>query len=153
MKMLKTSLIFFIVALAGLSVSAQNSNPEEIKRIIESQQYVFKAQVAYPLSGQSRQLTSDYDLSISQNTVTCYLPYFGRAYIAPTDITEGGLKFTSTNFEYKATKKNKGWEIVIRPRDARDVQQFTLTVYDNGNAHLDVNNIRRQSISYSGYIK
>jgi Domain of unknown function (DUF4251) len=153
MKALRIFQLFSIVTFFGLTGTAQKNNAEDIKRIVESRKYIFKAQVAYPATGQSRQLTSDYDLSVSPNAVTSYLPYFGEAYIAPIDPTDGGLKFTSTSFEYNAIKKEKNWEIMIRPKDARDVQQFNLTIFDNGNANLDVTNARRQSISYSGYIR
>ena len=152
-KIIKAIFLFFAVLFTGITVNAQKSNPEEVQRIVDSKKYIFKAQTAYPLTGQSRQLTSDYDLTITPNSVTSYLPYFGEASIAPIDPTDGGLKFTSTNFEYKTTKSNKGWEISIRPKDTRDVQDFSLTIFDNGNASLTVNNARRQSITYSGYIK
>ena len=153
MKNIKAIFLLFAIIFTGITVNAQKSNPEEIRKIVESKKYIFKAQIAYPLTGQSRQLTSDYDLKITPNAVTSYLPYFGEAYIAPIDPTQGGLKFTSTNFEYKAVQNNKGWEISIRPKDTQDVQEFNLTIFDNGNASLNVSNARRQSISYSGYIQ
>jgi hypothetical protein len=155
MKNIKTFLVFFTInILAGLSiVKAQEKTPDEIKKIVESQNYIFKAQMVYPQSGSSRSLTSDYDLTITRDTIISFLPYFGRAYSAPVDPTKGGIKFTSTDFEYKPTKDGKSWGITIKPKDAPDVQQLYLDIFDNGNATLRVTSTNRQSISFNGYVK
>lgn len=145
--------LFTVIILAASSiVKAQDKKPDEMKRIIESQNYIFKAQMVNPLGGGSRQLTPEYDLSITKDTIISYLPYFGRAYTAPIDPTEGGIKFTSTHFEYKSPKDGKGWEITIKPNDVRNVQELYLTIFDNGNATLQVTSTDRQSISFNGYV-
>ena len=53
---------------------------------------VYKRQTGY----RSIYLSPYYYLKVSKDTVVAYLPYFGRAYTAPADPTEGGIKFTST---------------------------------------------------------
>src|SRR5262245_23995401 len=74
--------------LLGISMSwanfsnAQDSKEEkkakqeaEIKNLLDSQSYVFKAQTAFPLGARSRQLNYDYDLRITKESVVSYLPY------------------------------------------------------------------------------
>jgi len=146
-------ILTFLISSCLLTIKAQDKNAGEVKKIVESKNYIFKAQSASPQTGSIRQLTSDYDLTISGSKVISYLPYFGRAYTAPIDPSEGGIKFTSTNFEYTAAKNSKGWEIMIRPKDAPEVQQLYLNVYDNGTASLNVISTNRQSISFNGNIK
>lgn len=154
MRQLKSFLLSFL-AMSALSVvaGAQRQSPEEIKRIVESRNYVFKAQMANPQNSISRQLTSEYDLSVSRDTVVSFLPYFGRAYVAPTNPAEGGIKFTSTKFEYKESSDGKRWKITIKPKDASEVQQLYLEVFDNGSATLHVISTNRQGISFTGYIE
>lgn len=135
-------------------VYAQNSQESEalISRIVETQNYVFRAQQVMPAAGRTRQLNTDYDLRVSRDSVASWLPYFGRAFRAPMDPTKGGIQFTSTDFEYATNQRNDGWEITIKPKDTRDVQELFLTVFKNGNATLRVSSISRQPISFSGIV-
>ena len=131
----------------------QAAKTAAIKNMIDSQSYVFKAQSATPMSGRNRQLTSDYDLKVTKDKLVSYLPYFGRAYSAPIDPSQGGIQFTSKDFDYTTTPRKKGgWDIQIKPKDYRDVQQMSLTISEDGYASLQVTSINRQPISFSGYI-
>jgi len=146
------SVMLFLAVLGSSHLQAQDKEAAAIKTMAEAQNYIFKAQYAAPLAGRSRALTSDYDLAIKRDTIISYLPYFGRAYAAPTNLTGGGIEFTSTNFKYTPERKKNRWEIMIQPKDASDIQDMSLTIYDNGRASLHVNSVNRQSISFDGYI-
>jgi hypothetical protein len=124
-----------------------------IKNRVESQNYVFKAQTVMPMSGRTRQLTSDYDLKVTKESIVSDLPYFGRAYSAPIDPTKGGIEFTSKDFDYTLTPNKKdGWTALIKPKDYRDVQQMTLNISSTGYATLQVTSTNRQPISFNGII-
>lgn len=126
----------------------------QVKNLVDSQNYVFVAQSAMPMSGRVRQLTPDFDLKVTKNSIVSYLPYFGRAYTPPIDPTKGGIQFTSKDFEYTATPKSKGgWDVLIKPKDYRDVQQMNLSISSTGYATLQVTSTSRQPISFNGYIK
>jgi hypothetical protein len=126
----------------------------QIKNLVDSQNYVFIAQSASPMSGRVRQLSPDYDLRVTKSSIVSYLPYFGRAYTAPIDPTQGGIQFTSRNFEYTAKPRDKGgWDVLIKPKDYRDVQQMSLSISSTGYATLQVTSANRQPISFNGYIK
>ena len=155
----------FITCFAALTFSQYSTaqtNAEDkssakklaFKNMVDSQHFVFVAQSVTPLRGRFRNLTSEYDVRVSKDTLISYLPYFGRAYTAPLDPSETGLNFTSTNFSYSvAPGKKKSWTITIKPKDYRDVQQFLFTVYDNGSASLNVTSVSRDPISFLGYIE
>jgi hypothetical protein len=72
--------------------------------------------------------------------------------------TEGGIKFTSTNFSYKVNARKKGgWEVIIKPKDHdisswRDVQQMILNISPDGYASLSVLSTNRDPISFQGNI-
>ena len=137
-----------------LSATASQAQDKNVTGLIESKNFVFIAESAHPLSGQFRHLTSEYDLRVLGDSIIAFLPYFGRAYSAPLDPTQGGIQFTSTDFEYsQQSRKKGGWNISIKPKDARDVRQMTLFIRENGNASLQVNSNNRQSISFNGHIE
>lgn len=150
------SLIYIasLMLFAGIgSVRAQSKEPADNKRAVESKNYIFKAQTASPQRGRLVNLTSEYDLTVSGDSIVAFLPYFGRAFTAPVPGSEGGIKFTSTNADYTMTAKKGKWEIVIRPKDVADIQELYLDIFDNGTANLRVNSVNRTAISFNGYIR
>ena len=127
---------------------------EAIQSAIDGKNYTFRAQSIAPVSGITRQLSGVYDLTISDNEVTSFLPYMGRIYMPLMDPMEGPLRFTSKDFTYNAsTNRKKGWTISIKPKDVRSVREFTLNVQDNGNATLLVTGNDRQPVTFYGYIE
>ena len=143
--------LLLIVAL-GLGVAAR-AQSKDTKALVESQNFVFKAQTALPMGGRSRNLTGDYDLKVSKDAVVSYLPYFGRAYVAPIDPSKGGIEFTSKDFSYISVPgKKDGWTVTIKPRDYKDVQQLILSISSEGYASLQVVSTSRQAISFNGVI-
>jgi hypothetical protein len=150
---------FLVFAFADISIAQDGKNKKSdktahIKDMIGAQRYIFKAQSATPSrGGRLVQLSSEYDLTVSKDTVRSYLPYFGRAYSAPIDGRGGGIDFTSINFEYNQKERKKGgWDITIRPKDITDPRELLLTVFDNGSASLRVLSNNREPISFNGYI-
>jgi hypothetical protein len=146
--------VMFTMVRCSNEVYAQNKTEDEamVTRIVNEQHYTFKAQTVMPATGRTRQLNDNYDVSISKDSVASWLPYFGRAYQAPMDPTKGGIQFTSTDFDYSTAQRNDGWEITIKPKDTRDVQEIFLTIFKTGSATLRVASISRQPISFGGYI-
>ena len=128
-------------------------------KLINDRNYVFKANYVNPQRGGGRALTSDYDLVVSKDTITAYLPYFGRAYMADYGSTDGGIKFTWTKFEYKATQNKNGvQDILIIPKekninDAKAVQSIRLSLSSSGYGSLQVLSMNRDPISFDGTIE
>lgn len=129
----------------------------EINRIINSMNYVFNAQYALPARGSSKPV-SDYDLTVTKDKLNIYLPYYGRVYSGMMDPTQGGIKLTTTHFDYKAQQGKKGdWTITIKPKekditDAKDVRELRLNVNTDGYASLYVSCYNRDNISFNGYV-
>jgi hypothetical protein len=167
---MKKLIKLFAAAVIMLSCAqigtAQNSGSEkkaakvaEVKKMVDNGSFIFEATYAIPMRGESKLLTSTYDLKITKDSVTAFLPYFGRAYLAPSPTeTDGGIKFTSTNFNYtNVLHKNCTWDIVIKPKDHsiidwRDVQQLRLSISPDGYASLQVTSSNRDPISFDGDI-
>ncbi len=141
------------VAQESSGTTDNNTRRADIDQLINSRDFKFNVQTATPMGGRVIQLTSLYDLRISKDTVQSDLPYFGRAFSAPMDPTRGGFRFTSTQFEYTSSPKRKGgWDIAIRPQDAQDVRQLSLSISSGGYGTLQVTSNNRQPISFYGTI-
>lgn len=152
MKVLLKPVYLLLALFFFTGMNAQDLDEATVKKAVQNKEFTFKAQTAFPMGGNVRQLTPGYDLRVSGDSLSTYLPFFGRAYTAPLP-GEGGIKFQSEDFSYKAkAKKKKSWEIIIEPEDTRDVRQMILRVFENGHATLMVSSNNRQSISFSGYI-
>lgn len=134
--------------------------------LIENQQYTFVAQnviptedarfnvrFMFPQATSLYQLNSRYDLRISKDSVEAYLPFFGRAFMAPMDPTKGGFKFISTKFDYKIAIRKKTYQVTISPKDVPDVRSIYVSLSPSGYASLQILSINRTPISFNGMIE
>ncbi len=148
---------FILLILNGSFVFAQQPTKQQLKQsetknLVDSQTYIFHAQQLASLGGTNRQLTTDYVMVVLPDSINADLPYFGRAFTAPINPSDAGIKVATKNFNYqKAIWKKNGWQITIKP-ERTDVQQMFMTISNDGYATLQVNSNSRQPISYYGYI-
>lgn len=148
------ALLLLCIPATTWAQSKKEKNAAIIKQSVEAQRYTFVAQTMLPSAGGNRQLTTDFDMQVSKDSIISYLPYFGRGYVAPSDPTKGPLQFTSTDFTYTVKNGKKGsWNIQIVTKDLQDRKQLSLSVFDNGNASVTVVSNNQQPISFNGYIK
>jgi len=148
-----TLLLLLLSACCFNTIKAQETNEAVLKNLLNAKTFVFKAQSAWPLQGTVIQLTSGFDMKVLSDSISTYLPYFGRAYQAGYT-NGGGISFTSTKFEYRLKEKGKGgWELLIKPTDVKDINQLIYSVSTNGYATLQVTSNNRQAISFYGVIE
>ena len=83
----KISGFFIILVTCLVNVNAQESKADKkaaeaalITKIITGQNYLFTAQSVTPMGGRFRQLTTEYTVKVSKDTVISDLPYFGRSF-------------------------------------------------------------------------
>jgi hypothetical protein len=132
----------------------KKAEKQALANLVESQHYTFVALTVMPMGSGTHELNpGDYDLKVTKESIICYLPYFGVGYSAPADPTKAGIQLTSREFDYVVSvKKRGGWNILMKPKDNRDVQRLSLSISDNGYATLQVVSTERQPISYYGAI-
>ncbi|MGC3977055.1 MAG: DUF4251 domain-containing protein [Paludibacteraceae bacterium] len=156
MNRLKFIILSFCITFASCYSIKHTVDSRSTSENIQSQRYKFTAKYAIPLSAgfQPKSLTSGYELKITQDTIQAYLPYFGRAYEAPFDF-DAGIKFVSTEFDYKLTegKKQGNWIINIRIKDQHRGILLKLDCWDNGSGTLFVRDESRQPILFNGDIE
>lgn len=164
------------IFLLALSFTALQSYAQTDKattaKILDAQNYVFVATTANPLNasdinqvmrsmpgfnggGGVINLTGgSYDLKVTKDSVTAYLPYYGRSYTPKMGGNdESGIKFKSKDFTYKNVLRKKGNRLItLVPKDVKDNYSLTLLVTPTGYATLSVTNNTQQPISFNGYL-
>lgn len=146
-------LFLFLYACGSVqSVAEKEKITSDVRAGVEAKDFTFKASYAFPTGYRSIYLSPYYDVKVSPDTVKAYLPYYGRAYRAPMNPSEGGYRFTSTDFEYKVVqgKKKGSWNVEITMRDLDRPVSFRFDIWENGAARLDVTDNDRQPISFQG---
>src|ERR1700733_10440077 len=143
------AVVLAFINTADAQTSRQEKKAAElaaVKNMVDNNNFFFVADYALPMQGGQKLLTSTYDLKVTKDSIIAYLPYYGQAYLSPAPgETEGGIKFTSTNFSFTQKQEKKGgWQITITPKDHditnwRDVQQMRLDISKDGYASLFVN--------------
>lgn len=159
MKRISKSFVLCLLMLTGVfssSLQAQTREEKkiaEVKKLVESRNYLFLAESALPLSGTLFQLTTVYSVKMSKDTIDSHLPYFGVAFRAPYSSTESPLTFISTDFNYSIKEMKKGgFQVKIRINKPDEPDTMFLTISSSGYATLSVNSTFRQSILFYGEI-
>lgn len=153
----------YIIAILAAALlysckSSENlSGDDVVARMTEKvaePRYTFVPTSAIPMSGRTVNLDNSYLLKVSKDTISSYLPYFGRAYTAPVSTTDGGIKFVSTDFNYTTSDKKKGmWKVSMEIKDSPSRYRLFLSIGDSGYASLTVQENNRQSITFYGKIE
>lgn len=126
---------------------------QKVAEGLSKRHYTIEAEQCYPMRGAARRIDYGYEITVHGDTLKSNLPYFGRAYNIPYGGGKG-LRFDAIikNYEQWRAKKNMT-HIVIYTDNEEDVYIYTIEVFDNGNATIDVRSREREQISFSGQMK
>jgi hypothetical protein len=117
---------------------------------LDERHYTIDIQTMTPNRGATKNVASNWSLEVKGDTLISYLPYMGRAYQIPYGGGKG-LNFTAPIKNYHESKGKKDERrIVIEVDNENDTHTYSLVVFDNGRADLDVQSKEREFISYSG---
>ena len=100
----------------------------------------------------AQHLTTNYSITIFNDSVDSYLPYFGVAYQSNlADHMQSPLTFTSkvSNLTIVKSKKN-AFRITFSAKKGNELFDYDLLIYDNGKARIQVQGSARESIDFSG---
>jgi len=158
------SVLLFLISSVGFSVSAQEKTKKELKQerelqkqneikaLIDAQNFVFEAQKATPQGGRLIQLDyNTYFLKFKADNATCDLPFFGRGYNVGYN-SDGGIKFEGKPENIKVENKKNNTILKATVRGTSDVYDLTFSIFYNGNTTLSVSSNNRGPISYDGVI-
>ena len=163
---MKNLLIISILIFSVFTINAQEKKSkkeikeekkaqqkEEVKSIVESKTFVFKANNANPMRGRTVNLTSDYDVRITQDSIFSYLPFFGVAYSVNYGGTDSPMIFNNAfeTCDFETTKN--GYLVKVSVKNESDRLEYSFHISVTGSTSLNVSSLNRQSISYNGNIE
>lgn len=162
---MKTVVLSFFLSFSMLMGFAQEKTKKQIKEeqnlakqkkveaLIETKNYEFVGDWAYPQSGRSINLTSNPNyFRIKKDSVYSEMPFFGRAYSGVAYSGSGGLDFKGEMKNYSLKKNKKDFTVKTEVKGQSDNYSIILTIYFDGGASLSINSNNRASISYRGDI-
>lgn len=127
---------------------------EAIQKLIDSGTYEFYADWANSFQGRRINLvTNPNHLKMNQEQASIYLPYFGVAHnSSPAYSNMGAMEFKGKveNYKIKVNEKKKQTNVTFRCKAKREVIDFTLTIFPDGNSRLNANSNVRTGMNYDG---
>lgn len=127
---------------------------KEIAILLESKDFKFEANMAYPQGSKSVDLTTNPNfLKFEKDSIKSEMPFFGTAYSGVGyNSGNGGLYFKGKSQEYSLVKDKKSYSINCKVKGINDSYSIRLTVFFEGNASLIINSNNRSSITYRGKV-
>ena len=121
-----------------------------VKERLEARSFRVDVDRMLPVRGGSQVLTSPYSVTVDGKRLLSHLPYMGVAYNVPYG---GGkvLGFESDIASYReAINGPDSRKIIITTDNGEDFLTYTLIVFTNGKASIDVMSRNREPISFQG---
>ena len=124
-----------------------------VKTALQERNYQIAVNRMYPSRGASKIVSSGYSVEVRNDSLFSYLPYFGRAYDVPYG-GGNGLNFSAPIRNYKESQtKSDLRHIEIDVQNDEDTYLYTLDIFDNGSADINVRSRQREPISFSGQME
>jgi len=152
--------VILAVFIVGNLSSCKSSNPVAkndralaIKEKIEDRHYKIEVTRMLPMNGIARELTPSYSLTVQNDTLISYLPYFGQAYSIPYGGGQG-LIFTAPITVYSLSFDTKRTATIsLQTHSEDDSFTYRLQIFDNGSTTIHVTPNNRQVISFYGTVE
>ncbi|MDR2286332.1 MAG: DUF4251 domain-containing protein [Prevotellaceae bacterium] len=152
MKKFLTFVLLMFTVFAGFAKDGEIT-VDSLNKRLEGKSFVFVAQSAMPLKGKFISLSPSFDVKVSGDTVTAYLPYYGEVHSATFPSEEGGINFKSIRHKYKVQQKKNGWNVSIKPEDIGRSIELNFDISKSGNVMLRVTDQRKDPITFKGFLE
>jgi hypothetical protein len=150
-----------IVLLSGAFIESKGSDRNATREeqyqktvdLIKGGDFIFEARRAFPQSGPSVDLTTNYGyIKMEDKKAQAHLPFFGRAYRAPYG-GGGGIRFSSeiTNVRISEDPGRLRISYIFDVRD-QDFYQVTMNIGYNGDTSVNISSNNRSQIRYQGHV-
>ncbi|MFL9835613.1 DUF4251 domain-containing protein [Chryseobacterium terrae] len=160
---------FFAFILLFQNCASQNTDPQIVNNLVNSDEFTFYAEKANPMNydvinvvnsiPNATQLRTfqisgqGYGIELKKGVMEVTLPYFGRAFTSTYGTSDNSYRFTSKDFAVTKSQSKKGnWVYKIKPKDVKNVSDINIEIFKNGTALTSIKSNDRQPISYNGYI-
>lgn len=158
--LLLTALFCFFLA----NVSAQEKNtksqkiiqndPGRIEVLLNSKNFEFIANTAFPTSGGPKNLVgSDYSITFSPEMIVSNMPFYGTAYNGMTIGRDKGMRFKGKPEDFSVDRSKNGFDVSAKLKTREDTFSISMSVSDSGLATLSISSNNRETMSYQGGVK
>lgn len=109
-----------------------------------------------PFRGTSKSTLDGYFLRISNDSLSCHLPYFGQMQTAIFDTDELSIIFKDYTIQLiKKTGKKREHKLSFELKSSKSLEifVFNIDIFPNGNTTINVAPSERDHIMYYGKIK
>jgi hypothetical protein len=165
---MKIFVLTVIIVLTGTLIFGQNTGKKskrdlkaeikaqkikQIKEIVISKNFIFKAESVNPVNAGTKLLTSDYGIEIRNDSIFSYMPYYGHTYSKDySGFTNSPMGFIQPMESYKQSKTKSGYLIEVQVKNQYDIIDLTFHISKTGITSVSASSINRQNITYTGEI-
>ncbi len=128
---------------------------EKMKKLVESRNFIFDAQRAFPTGYRSVDLTTNPGtISVKNDSVVADLPFFGRSYVSSYQ-GDAGIKFSGAAKEEEVKFVDKKYKIQysFNVNSGNDTYNVYMDVSYDGTTSVNINSNNLTAISYNGKIE
>ena len=150
--------LLLMVGCGGLRMTPEQKQAEKervaslVQKKLDERAFVIDVNYMIPRRGRSRSLTGGYAIAVNGETVDSHLPYAGVAYNVPYG---GGkvLTFKDKILEYHDSGlAGDSRTVIFKTDNGEDTLVYSITVFGNGTATINVQCRNREAISYRGVL-
>lgn len=161
---MKKICLYYVIACSVVILAGSCATPEEraaraaeqarkVTAAIQERNYKISVNRMMPLRGASKTVSYGYGIEVRNDSLLSYLPYFGHAYNVPYGGGKG-LNFSAPIESYRESQpKSDRYRIEIALSNSEDSYLFTLDIFTNGSATVDVAPRQRDRITFSGELE
>ncbi len=144
------SAVVLMAACKTMTAAEKAELARKVTQCLDDKHYTIDIQMMSPRFGPTKNVSSDWALTVRNDSLFSYLPYVGRAFGIPFGGGKG-LNFDAPIGRYsESTAKNGMRHIEIDVKNEEDTYWYTIDVFDNGNTTIDIRAQERDNISFSG---
>ena len=126
---------------------------KQIREIVASKNFIFKAESVNPVNAGTKKLTSDFGIEVRNDSIFSYMPYYGNSYSRDyTSFKNSPMGFIQPMESYRQIRRKSGYAIDIKVKNQHDVIDLTFHISKTGIASVSASSINRQNITYTGEI-
>lgn len=126
---------------------------KQIREIVGSQNFIFKAESVNPVNAGTKKLTTDFGIEVRNDSIFSYMPYYGNSYSRDyTSFKNSPMGFIQPMESYRQIRRKSGYAIDIKVKNEHDVIDLTFHISKTGITSVSASSINRQNITYTGEI-
>jgi hypothetical protein len=149
------------VSIAGQELPDKNAEKKEkiaaaVKEAVETGKIDIVIDKIITKSRNTIEVGNDYELIIKNDSLTCYLPYFGEANVAPIFPADVRVEFKDEKLTFNKCNPRPGIYLIkftTKSDIGLETFSFTITIFESAFCIINLAPSKRDYIIYHGTLK